>query len=176
MEPLAAFLTGQYADPETVQQSLRYLVAELSAADPVAMRAELSAHSSAAEVDQAVAALAGDSAALDGAALYALSLAWPVDGNEDRLRRIVPDAKEKLPVIEAGLLALVTLYGLYLFTTKGVVRTERVVERKADGSLVERETTTYHQPAEVLRVIPRLITGLAQPRVPVGDDAERQEP
>jgi hypothetical protein len=44
-------------------------------------------------------------------------------------------------------------------TTKGVTRAERTIERRADGSYVEREITEYHHPAEVLKVLPRLLPG-----------------
>jgi hypothetical protein len=156
---LSAFLVSQNADPETVQQAARYLVAELSAADPVAMREALLANGRAADLDAAINALTRSPEKLQSCALFVLSDSWTDPETRSIIERVVPDARGKLPVIEAGLLALVTLYGLYLHTTKGVTRTERIVERKPDGSLVERQITEYHHPAEVLKVIPELLSG-----------------
>ena len=170
MTDLSAFLVSQNADPETVAQATRYLVAELSMADPVAMREALLTNCQAADLDAAINGLTRTPEKLERCALFVLSDAWTEPETRSIVERVVPDARGKLPVIEAGLLALVTLYGLYLYATKGVTRTERVVERRPDGTLVEHEITEYHHPAEVLRVIPRLLSGNADAPRDSGDE------
>jgi hypothetical protein len=146
------------ADEDTIHQALRYYLAErLDDPPPSQMRTDLdrlfSDGSTAAGV---LTRLEQNPRMLENAALITLSCAWE-DGDQDRIRTALDDAKGKMPVIEIGLLALVAMYGLYLWRTKGIKRSERVISRGPDGSLEIREVTEYTGPNEALSAVVNLL-------------------
>jgi hypothetical protein len=77
-------------------------------------------------------------------------------------------------VIEVGLIALVTMYGLYLARTGGRRRTERHTIRNADGTYETHETTEFHNPADALSSVVSLVLGRAPARGELPPDSEAQ--
>jgi hypothetical protein len=134
---LTKFLAEQNADPDTVQQAYRYFLAEVT--DDISageMKARLAAAIGDPQVvDEQLRRLAADSAAIESAALLILSSAFADSAQAEIIRGSVKDAKTKLPVIEAGILALTALYGIYLYATGGIQPTSVVTTRRPDGSL-----------------------------------------
>jgi hypothetical protein len=183
-DTLGDFLTARDADPAHLQHSVRYLVAEWSAdTTPDQMRSELElAIDDPERLRAALTALETDTVLLDVASLDVLQAAWDDDELHDAATGAVDDAKSLLPVIEVGLTALVTMYGLYLARTGGRRRTERHTIRKADGSYETHETTEYHNPADVLASVVSLFTGRtardrevptsSEPQLPSGEPTD----
>lgn len=145
-------------DEDTIHQALRYYLAErLDDPAPSQMRSDLDRLFSGSSTTAGVMTrLEQNPRMLENAALITLSLAWE-DGDQNRIRAALDDAKGKMPIIEIGLLSLVAMYGLYLWRTKGIRRSERVISRKPDGSLEVREVTEYTGPNEALSAVVNLL-------------------
>jgi hypothetical protein len=128
------------------------------------MRAELdTAVGDPAVVDAVLSTLAQDPLLLENAGLLVLSGAWSDEREREQVTLVLEDAKGKLPVLEIGLLALVAMYGMYLWRTGGVRRSEKTVERKADGSLVEHDIVEYTGPSAPLQAIVSLFKNTVPP-------------
>jgi hypothetical protein len=157
----AAFLREQGTDRDGIQQAVRYFVSEVTGDLPEArLRRELvAAVGDEAAVDAALRELATDPAALEAIGLAVLGWGWEDRSTADAVERSVRAAKEKLPVIETGFLAMVAMYAMYLAVTGGVKKREKVVTRLADGSFEERETTELYGAAGPLGTVARLLPG-----------------
>lgn len=156
-DSLQQFLDDQDADAAVLQHAVRYLVAELSDdRSPEDMLDELHARAGdAARVDELLALLRTDGAALLEVNRAMLEAAWADPETRELVRSAVVDAKAKLPVVEVGLIAIAAMYGLSMYMTKGKAR-EIVVVREADGS--EQTTITeYQQPASAMGVVARVL-------------------
>ncbi|GIJ43707.1 hypothetical protein Val02_05930 [Virgisporangium aliadipatigenens] len=159
----ARFLADGDYDGETVVQACRYLVAIQSDDLPTdEMRREL------ADADSAVDALSADAVLLEQAALATLSMAWQGDEGPAVVKGAFDAARGKLPVIEVGIVATAVMYGLYLVITKGVRSERTVVEKRADGSTVERRAVEYFGPAGPLRAITGIVNQNQGPQQPGG--------
>jgi len=66
-------------------------------------------------------------------------------------------ARAKLPVVEAALISIVAVYGLWLIATKGRRSHERVVRRAPDGGWEESEKTEWYGPSGPLEAIADII-------------------
>jgi hypothetical protein len=140
-ESFDEFVKREKIDAEALIQATRYYIAEQSH-DPTAeeMRDRVAASSGdAAAVDAAVAALAGDARLLELACHEVLEAAWDKPQQPGRIRSAVDDAKSALPVIETGIIAMVAMYGMYLYTTGG----KKSEVRGKDGTL----KTEWYPPA-----------------------------
>ncbi|MEV4639122.1 hypothetical protein AB0J80_17385 [Actinoplanes sp. NPDC049548] len=154
MKDLTRILT-ESTDADSIEQSVRYLVAEFTDdADPAEMRQTLaSAASDPARIDELISRLTLDSTLLEEVSLAVLSEAWDDPSRHEQISRILADAKTKLPVIEVSVLAISALYGIYLFRTGGKKRTTRYVKRDKDGGFTLKEETEYAEPNSVFRTI-----------------------
>jgi hypothetical protein len=148
------------ADAETLVQAARYYLAEVT--DDLSteeMREEVREDvGDEATIDEVLARLEDDPAALAAAAREILATAW--DDPDERLRviAVLDEARTKLPVIELGILAIVAMYGMWLLTTGGVKRVREKTVRRGDVSETERETE-YHAPDGPLRAVVGLLKG-----------------
>jgi hypothetical protein len=111
---LADTLNQLDADPDTVQQGLRLFLAEQTGdLTPREMLAELQAAADPAEIQRFVDQFKADSEALDQAALSAFEGAWSDPDARPAIQQALAHAKDKLPVIELGIVAIVAMYGMY---------------------------------------------------------------
>jgi len=151
------FLTTQNADSATIQHATRYYIAErYGDVPPSKMKANLiKAGADEVTLDKAQKQLEGDPIQLENACLALLSAAWETDREDEKVRNAFKEAKNKLPVIELGILAVVGMYAMYLTVTEG--KRKRTVERKADGSY--KESTEYYSPSGPLGTIVDLVGG-----------------
>jgi hypothetical protein len=154
-ETFADFLNSQQADSDTLQQALRYYLAERTDdLAPEEMRDELTAAVGEADpLDFAISRLEADSETVDAAALAVLSAAWDDPAERERVRSAVENARVKLPVIEVGILAIAAMYGLWLLKTGGVKETEEATRRAPDGSFEQTRRTTFYSPEGPLRAV-----------------------
>jgi hypothetical protein len=148
-QTLAEHLNEIHASHDVVQQALRIYLAEQTEYLPIDdMRQQLqTATGSSTMVDEQLAALARSSADIEQGALVLLSDAWADPAQRDRVRAALAAANQSLPVVEAAILAVVVMYGMYLLATRGVQKETHVVRRAADGSLEETRDTTFANPA-----------------------------
>lgn len=82
-----------------------------------------------------------------------LSSAWAEESERDRLRAVLTETKDNLPVVEVAILAIVCMYGMY---PTGHWREEEIDEtttRKPDGSFESQETINYADPTGPLNTI-----------------------
>jgi hypothetical protein len=160
-QSFADFLSGRRADTDTVLQAARYYLAErtgdLSPREMCQALAQAAADPAA--VDPVLHRLEQDSGLLEDACLALLSSAWEDSAEVQRVRNAVEQAKEKLPIVEVGILAIVAMYGMYLLTTGGVKRSETVVKRTPDGGLEERKLTEFFGPAGPLSEVAKVLRG-----------------
>ncbi|MEV4641169.1 hypothetical protein AB0J80_27885 [Actinoplanes sp. NPDC049548] len=170
-ETLLAFLESIEADADTIEQGTRYYLAEHTNDLPHGdMHAAILASAvDAGRAEDYLRLLEHQSDVLEQGALAVLSAAWEEPGQAELVRNALLDAKAKLPVIEAGILAIVVMYGLYLHTTGGKKREKRVVERSANGRFKETTEIEYYSATSPLTAI----TGLFR-RPPLPQDHDEQ--
>src|SRR5262245_55540255 len=114
MNELLGELIRSRSDEDTIHQAVRYYLAEkLDDMPPSEMRRELNrAFDDHRLVVGLLADLERNPRKLENAALIVLSQAW-ADGDHEQVRSTLSEAKGKMPIIEVGLISLVTMYGLY---------------------------------------------------------------
>lgn len=157
-ENLATFLEHIGADTDTIQQAARYYLAEqtddLSYED---MRVEvMSAASDATEAEQLLQLLTVHSEYLEQGAMVILAAAWEEPNEAEFVRNALLDAKTKLPVIEAGILGIVVMYGMYLVATRNRKKDKRTIKRTAEGDFTETVETEYFPPGNPFSTLARL--------------------
>jgi hypothetical protein len=157
-ESLLVFLESIDADADTIEQGARYYLAERTDDLPHHdMQAQILASAlDPAQAQELLRLLAHRSDVLEQGALAVLSAAWEQPGQPELIRNALLDAKAKLPVIEAGILAIVVMYGLYLCATGGKKREKRVVERTEKGRLKETTEIEYYSATSPLTAITQL--------------------
>jgi hypothetical protein len=161
---LAGFLSSQSADAAHVEQAARYVVAEWSEdLPPESMREQMIiSGASSRAVDELLNRLQNDSDALEAAALTVLSYSWDEVALRQSTQGAIVEAKSKLPVIEAGIIATAIMYGLWLVATKGKRTHVKIVRRAPDGSYEEIEATEWWDAAGPLRAVADLVGGSPQ--------------
>jgi hypothetical protein len=155
-ESFEQYLRKNDVDDDTLLEAFRTYVARQSDyLPPEEMQEEMTgAVKDVGEMDQLLATLADDVDSLRSAAHLILGAAWEDPEQRASVEQAIAGAKQKLPVIELGILAVVTMYAMYLVTTGGVRKVTRT-EIKADGSAVE-ETVEFEPPTAPLRMIAEL--------------------
>lgn len=146
-EKFEDYIAGKGVDGNAVLQAARYYLSE-RCGDPTAteMREQLYAVTGdPTAVDAGLDHLAHDPVALEGASHALLAWAWDQPGEAIRVERAIDAAKQKLPVIEVALLALVAMYGMYLRETGNLKRKiTRVTLPDGTESVTEEE---YYPPS-----------------------------
>ena len=157
-DDLRTFLTARAADPDTIHQALRtYIVRRSNFMSEDEMRKKLLASvGDETQLRSALKTLEQDATLLEAASLAALSDAWADPTEHRHIQRAVDGAKTRMPVIEVGVLAIVTMYAMYLNTTGGKHTEEEVTRRAADGSFEVVKRSTYFGPSGPLRAITAL--------------------
>jgi len=160
-EGIVEFLTSIGADSDTVQQAARYVLGDLTDDRPIKVLAD-ELHREANDGQRLqieLCQLEGDPELLEMACLAFLSDVWETEEGEGYVRSAVAAAKEKLPVIEVGILAVVAIYAMWLRTTGGVHTSRTVVDRRPDGSLRVESAMKFYGPDGPLQQIVGLFTG-----------------
>lgn len=133
-ETFVEFLNEMHADSDMIQQAFRIYLSErtndLTSKEMLTKLREVA--SSEEEVATLLKTLEHDPDAIEQAALVYFEHAWEDEAQQTSIRDVFKYAKGRLPVVELGILAVVTMYGMYLITTEGV--TERTVKKNPDGS------------------------------------------
>ncbi|MGI8333743.1 hypothetical protein ACRYCC_27665 [Actinomadura scrupuli] len=153
-QTLADLLNTADVDRDSVHQAVRYYLGErLDDLPPDEMRSELDGAVGDEAVDALLRQLTDSESLLDQASLLFLTSSYAEPGEREVVAAAIDQAKTKLPVVEAGLIALVCLYGMYLVATGGVRKSEKSVVRKPDGSFEERTTVEYSEPGNLIGAI-----------------------
>lgn len=151
---LADELNTRTVDTDGVHQAIRYYLAErLDDLPPEDMLEAMYTAAGQARVDAACADLARDPRLLEDAALVVLSAAWEDESERERVRAVLTETKDKLPVIEVGLIAIACMYGMYLLRTGGIKKSETTVVHKPDGTFERKEKVEYTDPTGPLGAI-----------------------
>jgi|PlaIllAssembly_1097288.scaffolds.fasta_scaffold343541_1 hypothetical protein len=163
-QSLKQLLEEQQVDSDAVQQAVRYYLAELTDdLTPDEMQHQLiNTIGSSDAVNTALRQLKQDPLLLENVSLLLLSSVWEETSEQERVERVLKDAKGKLPVIEVGIIAIVAMYGMYLIATGGVKKRIRTTTRKPDGTLEEKETKEIVGPEGPLSLITKLFAGLGK--------------
>lgn len=134
------------ADGDTLVQAMRFYISEIT--DDLSvdeMRADLAGVVKSDALEDALRQLESNPKVLEAAAHSYLAWAWHESRDAERVRRVVLDAKRMLPIIETIVLAIVAMYGMYLYTTKGR-KTETRRTTLPDGSVSELTIAYYNIP------------------------------
>ena len=138
-ETFTQFLNELRADPDLIHQALRIHVSErsddLTHNEMISELRESVGHEE--ELQELLKHLEHDQDGLEQAALIYFESAWEDDLQKPSIRSAFRHAKNKLPVIEIAILAVVAMYGMHLIATHGVL--EKIIKRKPDGSYEETE-------------------------------------
>jgi hypothetical protein len=162
-------------DPAVLPHAMRYFVSARSGDQPPSRMREdlLAAGLAPARVEQAADLLQRDPAIMEAAALAILQAGWENEDDHELARGALGAAHTKLPVVEAALIAIVAVYGLWLTATKGRKSHQRVIRRGPDGSWEESETTEWYGPSGPLEAI---VEVLGLPTDPDATDGANELP
>lgn len=155
------FLNASPREDEKVLVALRFYLAELTNDKlPRELLHEVERSiGDEGKTEAAVARLKADRESQVQVALAFMADRWTEPVDRDRIVRAFGGASTKLPVIEAGLIAIVGMYAMYLVATGGVrKRTTRVV-RRPDGSFEEKVEVEMFGPTGPLQSIVALFKG-----------------
>jgi hypothetical protein len=156
-QSLADALNHAKADSDTVQQGLRLFLAEQTDdLTPKEMLAELKAAGGAEGVDALLKKLTTDSEALNQAALAAMQGAWRDAAARPAVESALAHAKDKLPVIELGILAVVAMYGMYRAIPAQPTKVTTKITVGADGSYTEEKVEEHEAFTPVLSAFSKL--------------------
>jgi hypothetical protein len=151
---LADELNTRAIDTDGVHQALRYYLAErLDDLPPEDMLERMYQAAGQDRVDAARANLTHDPQLLENAALVVLSAAWAEESEQDRLRAVLTETKDKMPVVEVAIIAITCMYGMYLLVTRGIKKSEITTVHKPDGTFEKKETIEYTDPTRPLGAI-----------------------
>jgi hypothetical protein len=151
-------LSQEGVSDAVIRQAAGYLLAERTDdIDPEEMLITMAGPLAREELDATLAAMESAPELVTQGALVILAAVWDEPGGPEVVTRAVSDAKQMLPVIEIALLAIVTMYGLYLIATGGIKESKRTVEKKPDGTIKVIEAVTYHDPRGPLSTIGHLL-------------------
>jgi hypothetical protein len=147
-EALADVLNEIKADSDTIQNGLRLYIGEKSDdLPPHRMQEVIRTQSGHQELlDAGLKELQNDAAHLEEAALAFLDSEWREPENRPRIRSALTNAKKHLALVETAMLALVTMYGMYLLATRGI-STETRTRRREDG-IWEKVEIKYADPSK----------------------------
>ena len=150
-ESLAQFLNEINASSDTVQQGFRYYLAEMSDdLPPSDMESELlTAAKDQSELRSELEALERSADGIEEIAPWYLTVVWDDPAQREAIKAALRGANVKLPVIEAALMAIVAMYGMYLLATGGKKSSRRGTTRRPDGSYESNEDTEYANPSGV---------------------------
>jgi hypothetical protein len=123
-------------EPAMLPYAMRHFVSAKSGdRPPAAMREDLLAAGLAqGRVRQAVELLQRDPSVMEPVSLAVLQSGWESERDRDLARGAIGAAQVKLPVVEAVLVAVVGVSGLWLTATKGRKFHQRTIRRGPDGS------------------------------------------
>ena len=154
---LADELNARAVDTDGVHQALRYYLAEvLDDLPPEDMLERMYETAGRDRVDSARADLVRDPVLLESAALTVLSDAWADESERDRLRAVLTETKDKLPVVEVASIAIMCMYGMYLWATGGKKKSEERTIKRPDGSFEHTVKVEWHDPFGPLGALVRL--------------------
>lgn len=144
---LADTLNQMHADPDTVQQGLRlYLSEQTGDLTPREMLEQLKAAASdPAELERELKRIENDPEALNQAALLSLNAAWEDPESRESVEASLRHAKESLPVIELGIIAIVAMYAMYRTIPAQPTKTTVITEWDGKGKYIQK-TVTEHEP------------------------------
>jgi len=160
-ESFAEFCRATDADRETLQVAARYYIAELTdyrTAPEMLDQMSAATASPDTQIASVVMDLESRPDVIEAAARAILAAAWEVPGETDRVRRAVQAARSKMPVVEVGLLALVSVYGMYLLATGGISKQTITTRQNENGETSTVVETEYHSVAEPLKAITGLFS------------------
>ena len=141
-ESFTEFLNEIQADPDMIQQALRMHLSERTN-DLTSKEMFIELHESALdedELDKDLKQLEHNPDALEQAALIYFDQAWQDEAQRPSIRAAFKHGKDRLPVIETAIIAIVGMYAMWLIATGG--ETYRRITRNLDGSyeeIVKRE-------------------------------------
>lgn len=167
-QSLADYLNENKVDTDTIQQAVRYYIAEITDdLSPEEILEQIIESTDKKERDRVNAILSkieGNTSAVEEAALSLLSSAWQYPDEAERIRTIIDAAKQKLAVIEPREMAiaavacvailtggLVFSHHQHLQATGGVKNTTTRYIRQPDGTIESVEEKTYEGFSEPLR-------------------------
>jgi hypothetical protein len=160
-QSFVSFLHDRRPEDEKVLVALRFYLSEVTD-DKLPLRAEVEGSvGDARQVEAALARLEGDRAGQVQVALALLADRWEDPAERDRITRAFEGAATKLPVLEAGLVAIVTMYAMFLVATGGRRKTTRTVARRPDGHFEETVSEEMFGPTGPLHAVVSLVTGRA---------------
>jgi hypothetical protein len=146
-------------DPALLPHAMRYYVAEQSGdRPPTRMRDDLvEAGLDAAAIDDLVLHLQADAELLQAASLAILQDGYDDPGSRASAEGALHGAQAKLPMVDAGLIAIAVVFGMWLVATKGRKTHRTEIRRSADGSWEEIETTEWYGPGDALEAITKVV-------------------
>ncbi|SRR6266487_418032 len=162
-QSLKEFLVDRRADTDVIQQATFYYLAERTDDLPYQeMRQQLiDVVGDVNKVDSALRALENDPLLRENASLALLSVAWE-EGEAEQVQSAVDGARTQLPVIELAILAIVTMYGMYLVATGGKKEETTITKKTSNGGLEEKKHTEWGDPNGPLNMIVSLFSGSKQ--------------
>jgi hypothetical protein len=109
-----------------------------------------------AAVEEALAELGTDPTAIEEACLAILSVDWENPQQRALIEDAAAEAKNRMPVTEVTVLALVGLYSMWLVVTGGRKKASRVTKRDSKGNLEEHEVIEWYPFSQPLAAMYRL--------------------
>jgi hypothetical protein len=112
-----------------------------------------------AELERALDSIENDPAGLNQAALLALDAAWKDAASRESVEASLRHAKESLPVVELGILAIVAMYAMYRVIPAQPVKETVITEWDEKGRFREKRVTEREGFLPLAAVMARVLKG-----------------
>jgi hypothetical protein len=166
------FLNERRPEEEKILLALRFYLSE-STEDklPREMLGEIAESvGSASQLDAAVDELGKDPSAQVSIALELLAERWALPAEREKIERAFAAAATKLPVIEAALITVVSMYAMFLIANGGLRRRKRKIVRRQDGTFEDTIEEEFFSPLGPLQTVVSLFAAKVKPQTADADE------
>jgi len=160
VQPLCDMLNAYQADQDDILQAWTAVLGlEMPDVSTEDMRDELVAAVGHNRLDKLVEQLSRSPQYMERTGFLLLSAAWEDASDTTALANAVTASRQKMPLLEVGIIATSCIYGIYLLVTKGVKRKERKVVQRKDGTFEVTEITDYADLGGFISMVSQLFSG-----------------
>lgn len=163
-ETLAGTLNENGADRDAIQQGLRLFLSErFDDLTPNEMLEEMERAAGANETGDILRRVQADPDLMNEAALLALDAAWSSDENRPAVEAAIKHAKNRLPVVEIGIVAIVVMYAMHRLLPAQPAKVTRRTTFTDGLGFVDEEVIEYESFQPVVSGFKGLLGGAVPP-------------
>lgn len=158
-ESFLEYINNLNPNDENIEVATRAFISDISNdLLPEEMKDKLLEYASVEVLDKTIIDLQESPQARRDACLTFLSKAWEDSTNREKIKAAFVGSSSKLPAIELGILAVVSMYAMYLIITGGKKKETHIIKKNKDGTYEEKKITEYEDPVGPISIITKFFS------------------